>query len=442
MSPTGELVAITGGGGKTSLLFALGASLSGRVILTTTTRVFAAQMKLAPAAVALGPEGKVPDVLLRRHLEQQGQCMLVGRIRGEKALGVPPDLPGQLLDKDWVDHLLVEADGSRMRPCKAPAAHEPVIPPDATLVVPVAGIDAVGRPLNVVAHRPELVADLTGLLVEEMMTVKALATLMSHDNGGLKNVPDGARVIPLLNKVETTERLAIARQVALFLLQNERIDSVVLGAVKEEPPVREVHSRVTAVVLAAGSGSRMGEAKQLMRWGDRTILGQTLDNLSRSPVFECLVVTGHRRQEVAAIAVDYGSQVVHNPDYETGEMLSSLQAAVRVLPASREAVLVVLADQPMVGPEVIVPLLEAFWRKEGDLIAPVYRGKRGNPVLIGRDYFRDLLSLPAGGAPRLLLQRYAGRLHLVEVGTDAVLRDIDTLEEYRQERMKREREGD
>jgi molybdenum cofactor cytidylyltransferase len=91
---------------------------------------------------------------------------------------------------------------------------------------------------------------------------------------------------------------------------------------------------------------------------------------------------------------------------------------------------VMLADQPMIEPEIINQLLQAYWRGEGELIAPTYEGQRGNPVLIGRDYFAELLELPPDGAPRLLLRRHQADLRLVPVSSDSVLRDLDQLEDY------------
>ena len=162
-----ELVAIVGGGGKTSLMFALARAWPGRVITTTTTRIFAAQMSLSPGVVRLGDwetdlEAIIAQVQL--HLERFGQCLIVGQL-GEgsnvgKALGVSPELPGRLLGQAGIDLVLVEADGSRMKPIKAPADHEPVIPAETTLVVPVVGIDALDGSLDEVTHRPERVREL------------------------------------------------------------------------------------------------------------------------------------------------------------------------------------------------------------------------------------------------------------------------------------------
>jgi molybdenum cofactor cytidylyltransferase len=434
-----ELVAISGGGGKSSLMFALAKALSGRVIMTTTTRIFTAQTKLADA-VFIVPKGQTSDggligesgqvselgALLARH----GNCLVIGELVGEKAAGVPPELPGRLLARADVDYVLVEADGSRMRPCKAPAGHEPVVPTETTVLVPVAGIDAVGGRLVDVAHRPEQVAVLTGLRPDDEMTTSALAALMSHPDGGLKGAPGEARVVPLLNKVTTSEQSLAAGEVARLLLKNERIDSVVIGAVREPVPVRAIQRRVTAVVLAAGEGRRMGQSKQLLPWGGTTVLGRTLENLRASTVHDIVVVSGHKADAVKAIAGEQGLATVYNRDYAAGEMLSSLQVAVRQLAANRSAALVTLADQPMVRPGVIDLILDAYRKGKGDLLAPFYRGRRGNPVLIGRRYFAELLALPPGAAPRDLLQRHPDDLVMVEVDTDSVLRDLDRPEEY------------
>ena len=448
-----ELVAFVGGGGKTSLMMALAGALPGRVVMTTTTRIFAAQIKSAPA-VCFWADDQTPTGLKHKRasryasvpifpyaalsdaLDQFGCCLVVGALGAdqdrEKALGVPPTLPGQLLARQDVDFVLVEADGSRMRPIKAPAAHEPVIPPETTLVVPMMGIDALAGRIADVAHRPELVCAILGdgCGGDNQLTAAAAATLFTHSQGGLKNVLAGARVIPFINKVETAEQLDDARQIAHLALQNRRIDRVVIGALRSGRPVREVHQRVTAVVLAAGRAARMAQTKQLLPWGDTTVLGQVLRHLQRTAVHDIVVVTGHETAQIEAVAAAAGVATVFNPQYDSGEMLSSLQTAVRQLPAEISAVLVMLADQPMVESAVIDQVLAAYWRGESDLIAPAYRGKRGNPALIGRAYFDELLALPPRSAPRHLLQRHDDRLRLVEVGTATILRDLDTPADY------------
>ncbi len=122
-----DLVALVGGGGKSSLLFALGRQWPGRAVLTTTTRLFRAQTSLAAAALPLADIDRLDEVLAAA-----GSCLVVGETAGDKVLGVPADLPARWLDRPAIDLVVVEADGSRQRPVKAPAAHEPVLPTGTT----------------------------------------------------------------------------------------------------------------------------------------------------------------------------------------------------------------------------------------------------------------------------------------------------------------------
>jgi molybdenum cofactor cytidylyltransferase len=344
--------------------------------------------------------------------------------------GVPVDLPGRIISRDDVAYVLVEADGSRRKPCKAPGPHEPVIPPEATIVLPTAGIDAIGKPISEIAHRPERVEAITGLEVDQPMTVRALARLITHQQGGLKGIPQNARVVPFLNKVNSEELLDKARDVARLILEEDQIDRVISGAILSNQPVREIHRRITAIVLAAGLSTRMGRPKQLLPWGDTTVLGQTIDNLQRSHINEVVVVSGYQTQQVASVASQLGVQTFFNELYASGGLISSVQTALRLLPDNREAILVMLADQPMVETETIDRLVKAWSENKGELLAPVIKGRRGNPVLIGRRYFAELLSLPAGSAPRELINRHSEQLKLVEVESDSILRDLDEIEDY------------
>jgi len=429
----GDIVAIVGGGGKTSLMFALASQFGGPVISTTTTQLFKKQIAIPPSSFSISRVAKVksPDIeTLNEKLKVYGHCLIYGEIDEEKAHGVPLDFPRSIMEESRAEIVIVEADGSRMRPCKAPAEHEPAIPEGATLVIPTIGIDAFDHRVADAAHRPELVAKITQLSQEDTLTAEALSIVLTHPKGGLKNVPDDARVVPLINKVESEDQLQAARDIAALVLEEERIENVILCSLHAVDQFKEIYRRVTAVVLAAGTSDRMGATKQLLPWGERTVLGQTLDNLQRSRIHDIRVVVGHRADEIEAVARNRSVSTVFNADYEAGEMLGSLQVAVGQLPKNISAVLVVLADQPMVSSEIIDSLLERYSHGNTDLIAPVYKERRGNPVLIGRRFFRELLDLDPGLAPRHVLQRHPDELALVETNSAAVLQDLDRPEDY------------
>jgi molybdenum cofactor cytidylyltransferase len=221
------VVCVVGGGGKSSLMFALARALPGRTVMTTTTRIFAAQMDLAPEVCTLSDAG------WRERLDRfETSLLVVGSVEGDRAVGVPPALPAELCAHAGIDQVVVEADGSRMRPVKAPAAHEPVIPDRTGLLVAVAGIDALAGPIREVAHRPERVCAITGLAPEQSLTPDALARLLTSPEGGLKGVPPAARVAVLLNKVESGAQRGAARRVARGVLREPRVERVVLGALQ------------------------------------------------------------------------------------------------------------------------------------------------------------------------------------------------------------------
>jgi molybdenum cofactor cytidylyltransferase len=225
LAPSAELVAIVGGGGKSSLMFALARQLTGRGVMTTTTRIFSEQMGSAAEVCTLA------DADWRARLDAfESGLLLVGRVEGERAVGVPPELPAELLAHPRVDWVVVEADGSRMLPVKAPAAHEPVIPVGATLLAPVVGIDALSRPIGEIAHRPERVSAIAGLSVEDTLTPAALARLITSPEGGMKGAASAGRTAVLINKVASASEFAVAREVAERVLLDTAVERVAVGA--------------------------------------------------------------------------------------------------------------------------------------------------------------------------------------------------------------------
>jgi probable selenium-dependent hydroxylase accessory protein YqeC len=241
-----EVVALVGGGGKTTAMFRLAREVvdnGGSVITTTTTRIFGAQIALAPAhvpAVDLTRERVSAALAVHRHV------LVIGATDAAsgKAEGVSLDLFRRL--RTWYPGvcLLNEADGSRMRPFKAPADYEPVIPEDTTLVVPVVGADVFGKTLDTDhVHRPELVSALSGALPGTPITPAIVARVLAHPEGGRKGVPGRARVVVLINKVERLLDRAPAHETAERLLREPAIHSVVLSTLRGEKPVLEVCAR-------------------------------------------------------------------------------------------------------------------------------------------------------------------------------------------------------
>ena len=218
-----ELVAFVGAGGKSSLLLGLGAELSGStssVVMTTTTRMGTEQ--IPGWATVCRTDREVSAAL-----ERGEPVFLVGDIDGEKVIGVAPEVADRVFAIAEVDYLLAEADGARGRPFKAPASHEPVIPTRATLVIVVAGIDAIGRPIADISHRPERVAALTGRRPDDLVRPADMARVLGDAEGGRRGVPGGARVVVALTKVSPGARAEAAAAIADWLEPDPNIDRVV-----------------------------------------------------------------------------------------------------------------------------------------------------------------------------------------------------------------------
>lgn len=244
MAP-GHVVSLTGGGGKTSLLLALAREARSywgprRLLVTTTTRMFVPTCSDFPPLHASAGE-RLPRVeLLLCNTRQQALNAVehwAKQPEHEETLPVlahhivpsPGDRPKLVgIPPQWIDELarslpglatVVEADGSAQRPLKAPAGHEPVIPSSTTIVLAVAGMDAMGRPLGPRhVHRPERVSALTGSAPGQIITPRDMAHVLWHPEGCARGRPVGSRVWPVVNGVDSPDQLAAARWVARELL--------------------------------------------------------------------------------------------------------------------------------------------------------------------------------------------------------------------------------
>lgn len=198
------------------------------------------------------------------------------------------------------------------------------------------------------------------------------------------------------------------------------------------PPRPETPRRraVAAVVLAAGTSSRMAPYHKLLvadRTG-RTMIARVVDNALSSAARPVLVVLGHRGEEVREALGGRPVIYVESKNYALG-LAESLKSGIAAVPADAAAALVLLGDMPLVNGRLLNRLIEAFDPDEGrSVIVPTHQGKPGNPVLWARSFFPEILDLSGDAGARALLARHAEQVAEVEVGDNAVLRDFDTVE--------------
>ena len=231
---SGELFSFVGGGGKTTAIITLAHELSDaglRVLASTTTKVGKSVESAMPVLFAPGDDAEHdPGPFLEELLTRHGMAFLASMKQADgKLRGVGTALIDGLFLGCVADVVLVEADGSRQKSLKIPGPNEPVVPTATTVVSPVAGLDALGRPATAEhIHRIELYR---GTKLPRRISPALVAEFLTGKTGGEKGVPPGCPIRPLLNKSECAEGEEAARTAALVMEAGApRIDRVVVGS--------------------------------------------------------------------------------------------------------------------------------------------------------------------------------------------------------------------
>jgi molybdenum cofactor cytidylyltransferase len=195
---------------------------------------------------------------------------------------------------------------------------------------------------------------------------------------------------------------------------------------------------ITAVVLAAGKSERMGRPKMLLPFGRKTLIETVLAGVLRSRVDDVVVVLGAHREAIEPVVSKFQLRTVFNPDHGNG-MLSSVLRGLGEVPAAAQAFLVVLGDHPFPPASAIDRLIAARERTGKGIVLPVFRGRRGHPVLIDMRYRDDVTVLDPSVGLRQLLRDHPNDVLEVSVRTPSVLTDIDRPSDYRKALASRRR---
>jgi molybdenum cofactor cytidylyltransferase len=195
---------------------------------------------------------------------------------------------------------------------------------------------------------------------------------------------------------------------------------------------------VGAIVLAGGSSARMGRAKQLLPLGDSTVLERTIAQVRGADVNEIVLVLGAsaetiRRQLPASLLE--GLNVVVNQAYREG-MSSSLRAGIAALDQRSEAALIVLGDQPFIRSQTMNQVIQAYLRDRAQIVIPSFHGTRGNPVLLDRSVFSEVMALQGDVGSRAIFSHHLEGIVKVEVEDEGILLDIDEPADYERLRGK------
>jgi molybdenum cofactor cytidylyltransferase len=192
---------------------------------------------------------------------------------------------------------------------------------------------------------------------------------------------------------------------------------------------------ISAIIPAAGLSSRMGDRnKLLLPFRGKTLIEHAVDTLLESKIGEVVVVVGYEREKIEEVLESRTSAItiIDNPLYNDG-MSTSIHAGVTAASNETEAIMIYLADQPLMEPADINQLIDAFYDARSEnrsIVVPFYQGRRGNPVILDARFKADILDVVGDIGCRRIIKLNPDKVFVVEMDTDHVVRDIDSPADY------------
>jgi len=375
----GDVISITGGGGKTSLMFFLAEKLAetGRVAVTTTTKIYIPDEK---SYEKMYVQGEVTEGLNKN-------IFVIGdKRKGDKLSGLTYDSLEVLKGK--YDYILVEADGARERMLKGWNETEPCIPPFADMTIGVVNIKSLGK--SVVEkdiHRLSKFCEVTG---EKTGTVVDRKVLENYINTGDFFRESQGRNIVYLNGIETVDELKTGIEMG------KTIENLYLGSIWNGWIER--YKSVDAVVMASGYSKRFGGEKLFEEVGGMPLIEYLLKKLKNIP-FNKVIVVG-RDERSRALAERYGYEYAENKKAHLGQSESVKAGAKR---STGEGVMFFPGDQMMLTEKSILTLIEEY-QKRDEIVRPEAGGIPSSPVIFPKRYIEDLLKIEGDSGGREVIK--------------------------------------
>lgn len=186
---------------------------------------------------------------------------------------------------------------------------------------------------------------------------------------------------------------------------------------------------LAAVILSGGASSRMGSPKALLPYQGRPFLEHLLEITARTEIGARKVVLGADADSIAKVIPLKANEIVINPQWEKGQ-LSSIQAAVRKIPAGTDGMLLFLIDHPLISSALVGELIAQFYKSKKPIVLPVYEGRRGHPVIFAASLYDELLRAPLETGARAVVWAHKDEVEEVrtnEEGCVLNLNDPETL---------------
>jgi|GEM_PF-347993 len=198
---------------------------------------------------------------------------------------------------------------------------------------------------------------------------------------------------------------------------------------------------IRAILLAAGKGSRMGIQKQLLNWSGDTLLEESINEiLQLNKIDELTIVLGHNAVRIKDKIKNFENEkvnIVINKNYDNG-MHTSIRAGIKDMDPKIKHIMIALGDQPLIDKKLFSDIIDRYLSVDKECLVPVYKGKRGHPVIIKRDFLeREIDGIDGPGGLRKLIKERPEKIFFYEIDKEEVIIDLDYYDEYKLYRKKK-----
>lgn len=416
----GSVISVVGCGGKTTLVQKL-------------SEVMAETFKVG---VAASTKMYIPEKSIYKamYIRNKNECVCPVKEPGVYYFS-DETVPGKLHGfgaymtaqaKNHMDMIIIEADGSRMRPLKGWAPYEPVIIEDTTVTIGVMNLKTLGeKATDGNVHRMSEFEKLTGIKAGEIVKDKHLCAMVNSSEGMFKY--SKTKKVLLINHIDNKEDYNRAIQ---FIENNElNVDAVfignlILGIV--ELYKKPEQKKIAAVILASGRGSRMGKNKLLIDINGKPMIEYILNNVRRNSFCEYHVVSVY--EDILDMAGHkFGMQCIFNEHPEYGQS-QSIVLGTKKCSDICDGFMYFTGDMPALQKDTIGKLLKAF-DKYNKIIVPVYDGHRGSPVIFPKKFKKQLETLTGDTGGRQIMEDNKDQIYFVEIEDAWQGMDVDTEED-------------
>ena len=410
----GDIITITGAGGKTSLMFSMAKELAslGKVLVTTTTKIFLPKVEEYEELVLETHKikGMAKNIFIYGEKVEDGK---LHSITYEKIFEL----------KKNFDFVLIEGDGAKEKKIKAWNKNEPCIPSFSTKIIGVINLDILDLKLeekNI--HRFEIFKENFSSYTDKVVSKEFL---IEYINSGefFRNSPSSEKYI-FFNGIDGKnylEKFSLTLEVCNHLRKSSSPYNFILGSIYCGYNFSYIPT--DAIVMAAGYSRRMGKNKLQLPYRDTNLLGYTLEKLSFLPFYN-IYVCG-REEWVKQLAEKFNYIYLENKNSHLGQ---SESVKLGVSSSSGEGIVFFTGDQPLLTKNSILKIYFEFL-KYNYITIPVAEGERFSPVFFPFKKRQELLKLEGDTGGREVIKN-SSLISLVDFSSKTEFLDIDTPEEY------------